>query len=663
MIGLVDPKKMSVIPDLNLSQEVKDLTAKVRQDYQLAYEIQHLPFREFNDMSVLDRDQHDQKRFNNYIPPQSQDPEESWHYNGTRPLVRSKIISIAAHATSSILYPDWFAQNEFNEEDKMAAQVMHDLIEYHVRNSDYEMSFLYGVIQSLVSPCAYLEAKYSENIQTIKQRLDSGETVTKEILDEVFSGLNVNTIPVDEVLITNVREFDHQKQRAVIRKEYIDYTEAQGLYGNHPNFKAVSPGTQALYNEEDGQFYEQKDESVDDTLVEKVIYKNRTEDTEVPYINGVYLGEDDVDNNMMKHRRPELDVNGEPIQVPRYSEVKFGYSPLDEKRFYYYKSAANDLGPDNDLVDRMWKNVVDGTFLSVMPPTFSSGDDQIDTSVIIPGAHTNISEGGEIQPINIGQNLQAGYAAIERAEQSMSEITQDNFRGGTPSQNIETAFEFSRLEQNTQIKFSIFGKQIGQAVVELGENMKDLIITHQTVSESEQILGGVPRLKFRQFLLPGQTENGREVTKVIRFSERLLGREMTDEEKEIIERQLFEEAGKEKIIYEINPYLFGRFKFMAMANPDNLLPKNKAFEKAMNLEAYDRMIADPFTNKRQVSNDFLVRTFADGNTEKYMMSESEVQQQQEAAQQGANAPRGNGDTSRLVEQMNGENSLSELIRT
>jgi hypothetical protein len=38
-----------------MTKKVKDLTQAVLKDFQLGYEVMHKPYREFNDMSVLDR--------------------------------------------------------------------------------------------------------------------------------------------------------------------------------------------------------------------------------------------------------------------------------------------------------------------------------------------------------------------------------------------------------------------------------------------------------------------------------------------------------------------------------------------------------------------------------------------------------------------------------
>jgi hypothetical protein len=659
MIGSKDFKTET--PSLFVpSREVRELTARVKDDYQTGDNIQNQSYAEFNDMSVLNRSDRDQKLFNSYVEPQSGDAEESWRFNGTRPITRAKIIGMAGQATANTLYPNFFAQNDQDEGDKEASQVMRDLVELHIRNSDYEVTFLYGVIAALVNPCAYLSAQYTEAVQTIKVRMANGDMTTKDVLDETFSGLQTNLVPLDEVLIANAYEFNHQKQRFVIRKRIIDYSEALSLWGEHENFIYVKPGVNNIYSRSNGQFYQDYDEE-NPTLVEEVIYYNRQEDSEIPFINGIYMGDEDVNKNMFRNRRVTRDVSGEAISVPIYGEAKFGFEPIDEKRFYYYKSAVSKIAPEQDLVDTMWRMTMDGTFLSVMPPIIATGGDSLDSGVIYPGAVTSLEEETQINKLDIGANLSSGYQAISALEKSINESTQDPLREGSAGESGRTAFEVSRIEENARINFSIFGKMLASAVVQVGERMADIIIQHMTVAEVEETLGGASKLKFRQFLLPDQSVDGKKMTKVIRFQDSLIGHSMTDEEVKNRQKELLKEGGGlngDMSISEINPNLFAKLKFKTVVSADDFLPKNESFERAFKLQAYDRMIQNPTINIQTVTRDFLVEPFAGGDADKYMG------QAQAALGQdffGPEKGRG-GESDALVEELSGNSTLDKLIQ-
>ena len=621
MIGTINKDKQGASL-YQPSRDVADFTAMVKQDYQSGWNNLHTPFEELNNKSVVERMNIDQRMWNSFVDDAPTDPDEAWRWHGIRPITRNKILSIAAHTTAQVMVPNVFAQNENDEEDKMTANVMKWLMKWNIKESDYEHSFLFAVIGALVNPVSYLQADYFEVMQKIKERQENGEITETEIVDEILSGLKATVLPADEIMITNAYEFEHQRQKAVIRRRFIEYDEAQAIYGDHPNWGAVQLGIRAIYNSEDGLFYDQYDEDLG-SLVEEVTYYNRREDTQVTFVNGIYLGDENVEANPFTHR--------DNRNAPKYPQAKTGYEPIDEKKFYYYKSAVNKLSHDQELVDRMWQMTMDGTFLDTMPPVALSGDDSLSSSVYFPGRVTSFNEDTVIKPIETGRNLSSAYRGLQEIERSMSQSSQSDIRGGASPEGNPTAFEISRLETNANIQLGLFGKMLGKFVVDFGSLMIDNIIQHQTVAEVDEILGGQTRLKFRTFLLPDEKEDGKKITRTIRFSEELIGTPMNDKQVKDRERKLRAEADKkgDVRIYEVNPAKFRNMKFSLFVNPDNMLPKNKNFEKILNLEAYDRLIADPVIASdpeamQAVTRDFLLNVFAEGEADKYLPQRAEA---------------------------------------
>jgi len=624
MIGEIILNPQTGKPDENLytisqyqpTKEVADFTLQIKKDYGVGYEIQHKRFSEFNDKSLLERMDADQKAFNVYVQPRSENPDEDWRWPGVRPLTRNKLISMAAHLIAVVLYPNVYAQNKYDQEDRDVANIMRWQIEWEIRNSDYEIMMLHAVIAALVNPVAYINVEFVEALQKIKERNERGEITVREVVDSIFSGMQFNNVPADEILISNAYQYYLQRQRFLIRRRFIDYDEATSLYGDHENFQYLQPGIRALYNEEEGVFYDQYDDTLT-SLCEEVIYYNRTEDVEVPFVNGIYFGDTDVAANPIKHRTAD--------NYPKYPYVKFGFEPIDEKRFYFYKSAAFKLAPDQELGDEMWRMVMDGTFLEIMPPIGVIGGEKIDTNVMFPGGVTSFGEGTEIKQIKPPSNLTAGYNALRLLEESMERGSQSKIREGIPEKGGQTAFEIARLEQNARIQLGLFGKMLGQAVVDLGELLIDNILRHRTVQEVSEVLGGETKLKYQTFILPEQTEKGRKVTRKLIFDENLIGKRMTPEEKlKESYKILKEEGGLEgnTLLYKINPEAFRNYKFKLMVNPDYLLPMSREFEKALNLEAYDRLLGNPYVDQEAITQDLLLEAVVPGQSQKYIKKQT-----------------------------------------
>jgi hypothetical protein len=612
-------------------QPVKDITLLVKQDYTTGNEIMYTSYEEFNDETVLSRMDLDQSAWNSYTQSPSLDPDESWRWNGVRPLTRNKIIGIAARLTARIIYPNIFAQNNQDEEDKDGANVMRDMVEWNIRNSDYEMDFLFGVISALVNPAVIFEVEFAQALQKIRLRNERGELTIKEVIDEVFSGLQTHIVPVEELFITNIREFNIQRQKAILRRRFIEKDEAKGRYGNHENWDLVRTGVRTLLSEEDGMFYDQKDDQLVN-LVEEVIYYNRQEDMEIPFVNGIYFGnvegeiKDAVENNPFKHRRTLIDPTGELITVPIYRFVKSGWEPIDEKRFFYFKSAVFKLENDQILIDTMWRMEMDGTFLQIMPPIITTGGESVSSNIIYPGQQTNLKDTGTANPLQIG-NLQAGYQALQAIEASATESSQSNERVGISEPGEKTLGQFSREERNAAIQLGLGGKMIARLVVDLGYLMIDDIIMHQTIGQVREITGGNTELKFPAFILDNQIEKGKKVTKKIEFTDEFMGRKFTEKELKEQKRAILKKEGgieSDSRLIKVNPFKFSRLRFILVVDADSLKPRNEELEKALNLEAWDRMIQSPFGDREAIDRDFLFETFAQGESNKYMKKAEQV---------------------------------------
>jgi hypothetical protein len=570
MIGTIERKDNKVITPVSAyqpSKEVRDLTIDIQQDNQVGYNLQNQNFEEFNDESLLSRMDIDQKKWNAYRYPTSPDVDEQWRYNGIRPTTRNRILGIVAQMTAQIVIPAPFAQDDQDEIDRMAAQVMRDLMEYNIRNSSYVEDYINWITDALVNPIAYMGVGFFEHMQTIREE-NEGRITKKQVIDDVFSGFQTSNIPTDEVLWGNYYQRNLQKQRFMIRRRYIDFDEAQAKWGEHENFNYVHPGLNTVFDGETSLFYDTKDDNLE-TLVEELTYYNRSEDIEIPFVNGIYVGASDVEANPIKHRDNE--------NKPKYGVAGLGYEPISS-RFMFYKSAAWKLGDDDELVTRMEQLTVDATFLSVMPPTITTGAEQMTEAIVIPGKNTVFSNADvKVQPIQLGSAIQAGWNAIMSKENSMSQSTQDPMMTGVQTQP-KTASEAMLLAQNAKIALGRFGNMLANSLKTLGGLMIDVILQHQTVGEIEETVDGETVQKFKSFIVADVVdEEGQKLTKKITFKPEMMGEELVEEDMMARSMEMMEKEGgvdSDMRIYEVNPDKWRKLKYMMHIDIDELLPMN-----------------------------------------------------------------------------------------
>jgi len=587
------------------------LCLMVKRAYEDGEAIQNTPYREFNGKSLIQRMNEDQRAWLSWTP-EPYEGEDDWRWNGIRPITRNKVIATAAHLTAQLLVPQVFAQNENDEEDRATANVMRDLIEYNIKRSNYETAFLFGVIGALVNPVSYFSVDYTRAYQEIWQ-----DGNRERVIDDMFSGFQNSLIPPEDILIENVYQFDIQKQDWIIEKKgYISMGQAEALYGEYDNFKHVMPGVKRIIHD-DGKFYDVQD--VNDSMVEYVCYKNRRKDQEIHFLGGIYMGNPNTEYNPFTHRTNK--------NKPKYNIAKFGYEPIDTMRFYYYKSLVAKMANDQEAADREWQMYFDSSFLATFPPVITTGAGKIDRSVMIPATVTDLKEGAKINPINVAQPSIA-LQALREAERSITETSMDGQLSGMEGDVQKTRGESVLLQQNAETNLGLAAKMIATFVSQVGDLMVDDIIRYQSIAEMSEITG---KETYKTFLVNGKVKGGKEKTSYIRFTDRFAGKEMTAEEKEMEEYKLLDQAGDEREIYEVNPYLFSRMQYLITIDAERMLQRNDAFERAFKLETYDRAIANPLVAmdpeaQLKITRDFLLEPLMKGEASKYLPNIARVAQ-------------------------------------
>lgn len=599
------------------SSEIKELLSIAQLDAQAGDEILTRPFEEFNDMSLIQRANLDQKDWLGYSPSQSSDPDEAWMFTGTSSITRSQIISTAANLAEQVVYPGAFAQNDEDEEDEAAAQVMRLAIEYNCRRSGYEETFLYGVISGLVNPVSYFKVDYAKKYIEILEGTAS-EYKKIKVLDEMFSGFQHQLLPLDEVLLGNPYVFNMQAQPFVINRRRITMHEARSSHGDHSNFIQVRPGVVSIFNETDGLFYD-ADDAEQDGMVTECRFMYRGQDREFVVVNNVYLSNPNTEYLPMRHRRILTDGH----TIPLYNIVKYGAEPIDAKRFAYYKSLASKLSNDKELVDRMRQNAVDAATFGTFPSIFTMGAGKLDKSVFIPATTQEIGKDAKIQPATGMMNPQYAYEAARMAEQDIYNAGVDPRTSGV-RQGPETARGAIILQQNAIRNLGVIGKMIAFGLVKpVGELMADDIVRYQTVGETMQLEGGGLGMKYQNMILNDKVIDGQKKTVVVKFTDEWANINLSKEDIRYKEVKMLEDAGDNKVIYESNPAVWSKRKFLIVIEADAFRPKNDAFDRTFKIEVYDRAINNPLIAQDleklgDVTRDFLFEPTVKGDSAKYI---------------------------------------------
>lgn len=545
----------------------------------------YTPRVEFNDLSLVGRDQYDQMSFNTYQPNNGQgwegSPQSLWRSRAIRPVVRNKCMSIAAHATARLIFPKVFAYNDDSDEQRDAGLVMEDLMEWSGDVSNYSFVALMRVITALSSPVSIGYTEYGEVERTVKTEKDEqGNWIEKTIRDESYPCFMDEVVPCNQFYIQNFFEPDVQRQGWVIWRKVYSYSEAQIKYNTtYDNFKYVKPGVQTVYDDANRTFYYVYDPNMRQEDVEEIIYWNKNLDLKIIMVNRVMLTDCD---------------NPNPRNDKLYPFDKFGYEPINN-RFFYYKSLAFKLQHDAEIVNTLYQMVIDGTYLSIFKPMVNVGGEIIASDVIVPGAVTTLSDpNADLRAINVGSDLKAGLETLSVVEKSINESSQEPLQQGEDkSASGTTAYEISRLEANANTVLGLFLQMIAKHVKDYGKLRMGDILQYLTVPEVVAIEGSEDAdLVYKTFFLKGG-EKGNGKNKKIIFDNELPDEMSEDDHLDMSYDLLEEEKEKEMSIYRVNPGLYRELEYMVVVSPDVISPRSTDLERAYALEDFDRMIMQP----------------------------------------------------------------------
>jgi len=590
--------------------EQQAVSAMILKHFILGTVNMYTPRVEFNDLSLITRDQYDQMSFNSYQPNNGDAwegaPTQAWRSRALRPVVRNKCMSIAAHATARLIFPKIFAHDEASEEQKDAAEVMESLMEWSGDVSNYPYNALMRVIMALSSPASIGYTEYGEVTRLVKTEKNADGTWKEErVRDEAYPCFMDTIVPVNQFYIENMFEPDVQKQGWVIWRKVYSYSEAQVKYnGVYENFKYVRPGVQTIYDDANRQFYYVYDPNMRQEDVEEIVYWNKNLDLKIIMVNRVMLTE---------HNNPN------PRKDKLFPFDKFFYEPINN-RFFYGKSLAFKLQHDADIVNTLYQMVIDGTYLSIFKPMVNVGGEIIASDVIVPGAVTTLSDpNADLRAINVGSDLKAGLETLAVVEKSIDESSQEPLQQGQEAPGGTTAYEISRIEANANTILGLFLQMISKHVKDFGKLRLGDILQYLTAPEVAMIEGHENMgMTYKTLFVQGK---GTDKNKKIQFDAGLEDEMEKDDFLNLSYDIYQDEEDKSMTLYRVNPALYRELQYKVTISPDVLNPKSEQLIKAMDLETYDRLVSAPpgMYNPEEVGK-FLLSTNAKtrANVEKFI---------------------------------------------
>jgi hypothetical protein len=623
---------------LDAPQDVRKLWEQVRQDYFQCYALQNRPFQEFDMLSLLQRMNLDQQTWGAFVGANYSPSDQTWRWQGRKNTARNKIIGILAHVVSAMLYPFVNAYDEDNEEDELTARVMRILIEDHLKKTKYEDKFLYMMCSALVNPAVFAQVECVEALQKIKYKKD-GKWMTDEVIDEVLSGIHLNLVPVDQMMLADFYTADIQNQPHIIRVRRMSYVEARAVYGGKCFYKGqdvfdfVRKGdmTQTVGAGRDNQTIYNIDWTLaDQEFVQIITAYYKSEDIELTFIGGVLIGnyEDVYNSNPFKKRRLTTNKKGEYVTMPVYPFAKTGFEPIDpNRRFAYYKSAAHKEFWDDASLNRAYQLAQDSSYLGAFPPSMITGVTNIESSIMVPGYTFGAPKDASLTPAFEQRNMPSLQFLMQQNADDMSLSTQDALQSGQAVKGV-TATASLKAEQNAKIIMTVFARMICNLVEDIGKLYIDDVLLHTTQGEVDATVPENLRMKFRTFNHKTK-EEGKEVNNIIRFDENMSLPTFNKDKATDLEWKLYDKNGKDEAHtyeYIVDPFKFAKASFTLRVDPDVVISRSlgtDTLRKERLLQYAINPAIAPYINVKEVVGKLVIDELAEGDPDKFRVDENQ----------------------------------------
>lgn len=551
----------SYVPD----EDAREFLMKTYRDLEKDIQLKEQPLKILNDRSLQTYWDDSNDDYNVYVPPQRSD---DWMKQYRRPLSRDKANALFSHLAQQLIVPEVMAQNKEQEIDRSVSRALRGLLE-HADTNDGAPS----------------DSGSSKFVRIVHKGVIEG---TIHVQDDMVDGKAFKDIvPNEEVFVPNYWQPDIQKQGHLIRfQTKVHYEEAKAEFGDLPNFKYVRSGALSGW---DISKTEPKFKEIDVGL----------------------LTEDEV--HIIRVWRPagkkqklfNVIVNGVLLLGPENkSPYKHGMYPiykevleLIDARFYWGRSLPDKARSDQAIYDAFYTIILNKAKLNLLPPMVSMNGLHVDQDIVVPGKITSITENidnlkrvpGVAEPIT-----QSDVNILGLLEKSIDTSTSSPIIAGQSGEGERTAREAILQEANAQKLLGLFGLMIAN------------LIRQGAYLRLRNIIQFYPRNKVNEIskvVVPGQIlGNGKTGALEVLFkrpptmsADELLemSTEMLREEEAAAERG----EPKEKMI--IDPSYLEDLDLFIVISPNATLRKSDALEKALEIESYQLLAANPLVNQEE----------------------------------------------------------------
>ncbi len=421
----------------------KDVLVEVQTLFASAVSERDRPQKFLGDRNFEDYINDCKLAFNSY--PDS--PNVPWGSNAQRPITRDRVLAVIAQMVSSVVEPQFIAQNDAQRVDREMSKVIDDLYTYSTDREMFDKVFVSAVTQGAVEGTIHILDEFRSDEREIKEIEDydvsTGEVKYKTAKKRDQYGLYAEVIPNLEIYPGDTYKADIQEQPYMFRYRLMNYQSLKNIYSGYDRWDYVKPGTSWEYDRNEDDFVQKEETDEQGDLVGVLEYWNKGEDLYLLVVGGVLM----TDPN-----------NPIPYKHKSYPISKTVAEPFD-LQFYWGNSIANKVRDEQKLLNRMYRMMHDKNFLSLFPPSLTNSKALIMEDVIVPATTTYLENGETFNVVGemAGGVTNAQIAMQRELERSISESSVNPVTAGQEMAGSQTATEILTLERNARRMLGLYG--------------------------------------------------------------------------------------------------------------------------------------------------------------------------------------------------------------
>lgn len=591
------------------------------------YGLMNRTWRQFNDRTLIDYCDDNEKRINSYVPPRDEQLDD-WQTIGFEGVTREKMFAFVAKVAMDRPKMKAKAIDKDGLIDKVVSDIADGIFQYSWKHEDpTDIKFMLEA-WATAGHGTHIRFEGIEQDEELEQTYDSFDPQTgtvKGLKQETIVG-DINAVSrsvrLVDFLVDNWNQEDIQKQSKVAEVERMTRAEFLLRYGDYKNAEAVPLMGDLLEMWGRGFYVEQWGQENLDTIVVLHYYeKNRKARNYRVVANGVMIAKTPI---------PRKDGN--------YPFNKFIFKPMADTSFFYGKAMPDEIAWDQDIYNAFKNMVIDRAILHINRPLIADGNNDITDIILAPNKVLNLK--GNVTPLNYPAPDANDIAIMQELRASMDRQTMDSQQSGQVSGGA-TAREIVIADENARKLAGIFRKFLEKGEYDGAKLRFGTILEYyfepKRVSEfidddeEEHV-----KEAFRSFTLDNQKlPNGATGTKILTLFGNKEDKPSNDD---LTADALFAKTqGVELHKIAANVNYIKNFQIHFLVIPESSIQQSRSLELALESD-YQKTVATLYPQKWQEYNDVFFRNLNEIYDKP--MSDFETKQPPQAPQQPGMAPGG-----------------------